>query len=108
MTFCLNFEYQEYSFIKNVDDLYNYIKSLIKNDKKYYLFLDEIGIIKDWEKVVNSFKAKEEYDIYITGSNSNLLLGELATLLSGRYVSFKVYPFSFKEVCEYKNIIDCC
>lgn len=99
----INFEYQEYSFIKNSDDLYKYIKEQIKNGDKYYLFLDELQYVENWEKTVNSFKAKEKYDIYITGSNSDLLSSDLATLLAGRYVSFKVYPFSFKEVCEYKN-----
>ena len=61
-----------------------------------------------WEKAVNSFKAeyKENVSIFITGSNSDLLSGELATHLAGRYVSFKIFPFTFKEVCELKNIKD--
>lgn len=100
----INFEYKEYSFIKNDDDLYEYIKSQIKNDSKYYIFLDEIQNVTNWEKVVNSFKAKEKYSIFITGSNSDLLSGELATHIAGRYVSFKVYPFSFKEVCILKKL----
>ena len=102
----INFEYKEYSFIKNDDDLYEYIKSLIKNDSKYYLFLDEIQNVSKWEKVVNSFKAKEKYSIFITGSNSDLLSGELATHIAGRYVSFKVYPFSFKEACGLRNVLE--
>lgn len=100
----INFEYKEYSFIKNDDDLYEYIKSKIENDSKYYLFLDEIQNVANWEKVVNSFKAKEKYSIFITGSNSDLLSGELATHIAGRYVSFKIYPFSFKEVCVLKGL----
>ena len=75
------------------------------NKDKYYLFFDEIQYVKDWEKVVNSYKAKygNMISIFITGSNSDLLSGELSSLLSGRYVSFKITPFSFKEVCEFKN-----
>lgn len=100
----INFEYKEFSFIRNDDDLYGYIKSFIKNDSKYYIFLDEIQNVDKWEKTVNSFKAKEKYSIFITGSNSDLLSGELATHIAGRYVSFKVYPFNFFEVCKLKNI----
>ena len=100
----INFEYKEFSFIRNDDDLYSYIKSFIKNDSKYYIFLDEIQNVDKWEKTVNSFKAKEKYSIFITGSNSDLLSGELATHIAGRYVSFKIYPFNFFEVCKLKNI----
>ena len=102
----INFEFEDYYFIKNDLDLHNYIKDKIVNDKKYYLFFDEIQNVENWEKAVNSFKAKckDNVSIFITGSNSDLLSGELATHLAGRYVSFKVYPFTFKEVCELKNI----
>ena len=102
----INFEDIEMSFIKNDMDLNSYIKKHIKDDEKYYLFFDEIQNVIDWEKAVNSFKATKNVSIFITGSNSNLLSGELATLLSGRYVSFKIQPFSFKEVCQLKGIED--
>ena len=104
----INFEFEDYYFIKNDLDLHNYIKEKIVNDNKYYLFFDEIQNVENWEKAVNSFKAKnkDNVSIFITGSNSDLLSGELATHLAGRYVSFKVYPFTFKEVCELKNIKD--
>ncbi len=104
----INFEFEDYYFIKNDLDLHDYIKDKIVNDKKYYLFFDEIQNVENWEKAVNSFKAKykDNVSIFITGSNSDLLSGELATHLAGRYVSFKVYPFTFKEVCELKNIKD--
>ena len=102
----INFEDIEMSFIKNDMDLNDYIKKQIKDDEKYYLFFDEIQNVIDWEKAVNSFKATKNVSIFITGSNSNLLSGELATLLSGRYVSFKIQPFSFREVCELKGIED--
>jgi len=100
----INFEDLEMSFIKNEIDLNNYIKEKIKLKGKYYLFFDEIQNVDNWEKAVNSFKSTKNVSIFITGSNSNLLSGELATLLSGRYVSFKIQPFSFKEICELKNI----
>lgn len=102
----INFEDIEMYFIKNSMDLNDYIKKQIKDDEKYYLFFDEIQNVIDWEKAVNSFKATKNVSIFITGSNSNLLSGELATLLAGRYVSFRIQPFSFKEVCELKEIED--
>lgn len=102
----INFEDIEMSFIKTDMDLNNYIKEKLKTDEKYYLFFDEIQNVKSWERAVNSFKATKNVSIFITGSNSNLLSGELATLLAGRYVSFKMHPFSFKEVCELKNLKD--
>ena len=102
----INFEDIEMSFIKNEMDLNSYIKKQIKDDQKYYLLFDEIQNVVDWEKAVNSFKATKNVSIFITGSNSNLLSGELATLLAGRYVSFKIQPFSFKEVYDLKGIED--
>lgn len=102
----LNLEYDDYDFIVDYKDLSKYINSKIVNQEKYYVFIDEIQYIKKWEKSVNSFKAKmgEDISIFITGSNSDLLSGELASLLSGRYVSFKISPFSFEEVCKlYEN-----
>ena len=100
----INFEDVDYSFIKDFMHLNNYVKEKIIDDKKYYLFFDEIQNVLGWEKTINSFKATLNVSIFITGSNSDLLSGELATYLSGRYVSFKLYPFNFKEVCELKNI----
>ena len=102
----INFESKRYDNIKNDNDLYYYIQEKMKEEIKYYLFLDEIQNIENWEKTVNSFKADlgEKISIFITGSNSDLLSSEIATHLSGRYVSFKVYPFTFKEVCKFKNI----
>ena len=104
----INFESKENSFIKNDDDLYKYIKSKMTDNKKYYVFLDEIQKIERWELAVNSFKAdlKEGISLFVTGSNSDLLSSEFATNIAGRYVSFKIYPFTFKEVCEFKNIQD--
>ena len=100
----INFENEDYNFIKNDIDLHNYIKEKIINKEKYYLFFDEIQNVKGWEKAINSFKASKNVSIFITGSNSDLLSGELATHLAGRYVSFKIYPLTFSEVCTLKNI----
>lgn len=83
----INLESLEYNF-SNCKDLYFYVVSKIKDDKKYHVFLDEIQNIEGFQKVVN---------IYITGSNAFLLSGELATLLTGRYVEIKMLPLSFKE-----------
>lgn len=102
----INFESKEYSNIKNDDDLYFYVKEKMSGDFKYYLFFDEIQNIDKWEKTVNSFKAdlKDNVSIFITGSNNDLLSGELATHLAGRYVSFEIFPFTFNEVCMLKGI----
>lgn len=100
----INFENEDYNFVKNDLDLHNYIKEKITNEEKYYLFFDEIQNVKNWEKAVNSFKSSKNVSIFITGSNSDLLSGELATHLTGRYVSFKIYPLTFSEVCKLKNI----
>ena len=102
----INFEYEDYAFIKTDTDLHEFITEKMINKEKYYLFFDEIQNVKNWEKAINSFKASKNVSIFITGSNSDLLSGELATHIAGRYVSFKVYPFTFKEVCELKNLTD--
>ena len=97
----LNFELKEYSFIKDDNVLYEYAKK-----KKNYLFFDEIQNVLNWELAINSFKAeyKDNVSIFLTGSNSDLLSSELATHIAGRYVSFNILPFSFEEVCIYKNV----
>lgn len=102
----INFEYEDYAFLQNDIDLHEFIKKKIKGEEKYYLFFDEIQNVENWEKAINSFKASQNVSIFITGSNSDLLSGELATHLAGRYVSFRVFPFTFKEVCELKNLTD--
>jgi len=100
----INFEDLAFSFIKNETDLHNYIKPQIVDDKKYYLFFDEIQNVKNFEKVLNSLRATQNVSIFITGSNANLLSGELATLLAGRYVTFKIMPFTFVESLQIQNI----
>ena len=100
----INFEYVKYANITTFLDLNNYVTSYMKDDKKYYLFFDEIQQVDKWEKTIVSLKSTRNASIFITGSNSKLLSGELATLLSGRYVSFLMAPFSFKEVVELKKL----
>lgn len=92
----INLESLDYDF-KDYRELYNYIMSKINDDKKHYVFLDEIQNIEEFQKVVDGLYIKENIDIYITGSNAFLLSGELATLLTGRYVEIKMLPLSFKE-----------
>lgn len=102
----INFEDVRYSDIENFKELNNHIINLIKDEKKYYLLFDEIQNISDWEKTINSLKATQNVSLFITGSNSDLLSSDLATYLSGRYVSFKMQPFTFSEVCELQNTTD--
>ena len=75
-----------------------------KNGGKVYLFLDEVQEIPSWEKLVGSLLAEDVADLTVTGSNAHLLAGELATLLSGRYVEFPVYPLSFREYCDFLSL----
>ena len=98
-----DFDYDEYTEPKKLND---YVKGKIKDNKKYYIFFDEIQNVNSWEKVVNSLRATKNTSIFITGSNSDLLSSDLATHITGRYVSFKITPFTFSEVCELLNIDD--
>ena len=100
----INFESLKYDFIKNAKDLFNYIESLKTNKEKYYVFLDEIQKVDEFEKGINSLRITNDYSIFITGSNSRMTLLELSTDLSGRYVSFRVNPLSFKEIVEMNKI----
>lgn len=102
----INFEDYDYNNLTNADELNKYIKNKIITNKKYYLFFDEIQNVENWEKVVNSFRATKNVSIFLTGSNSDLLSSDLATHIAGRYVSFKITPFTFKEVCQLKVIKD--
>ena len=99
----INFEDLQFSDLKDEMSLYKYVKNLITDEKKYYFFFDEIQNVMNFEKAINSFRLLNT-SIFITGSNANLLSGELATLLSGRYVSFKILPFTFSEVLEIQGI----
>lgn len=99
----INFE--DYDFIEYTEakKFNNYIKSKIKDKNKYYLFFDEIQNVQDFERVINSFRATMNVSIFITGSNSKLLSGELATVLTGRFISIKMMPFTYSEFLELKK-----
>lgn len=100
----INLEDMDYEYIQNASDLNNEIKARIQDDSKYYIFLDEIQHITDFEKALASFRATLTVSLFVTGSNSTLLSGELATLLTGRTVEFEILPFSFSELKEYLEI----
>ena len=101
----IHLRFDEYSNKKLLDsnELSKYLNNKIIDNEKYYLFLDEIQEVEDFEKIINELNNKGNIDIFITGSNSTMLASEFATFLTGRYVSFEVYPFSFKEFIEYKG-----
>lgn len=92
-----NFELPENFVNKNWDDIYFDIKRKLQSDKPNYVFLDEVQNIPFFEKLVDGLFASKHVDVYITGSNAFLLSGELATLLSGRYIEISILPFSFYE-----------
>ena len=92
----INLEDADYNF-ENYKELYDFINKQLDSKKRYYVFLDEIQNVPMFQKAVDSLYIKKNVDVYITGSNAYLLSGELATLLSGRYVEIKMLPLSFKE-----------
>lgn len=100
----INFEDIEYSNINTYIKLNNYVLKRIKDDKKYYIFLDEIQHVRQFEKVLSSLKASKNVSIFVTGSDSKLLSGRLASLLVGRCKEFKVYPFSYQEYLDFYRI----
>lgn len=97
----INFEYIEYEELRDYKKLNSYIKEQIKDENLYYIFLDEIQNVDNFEKVINSLRASlKNVSIFITGSNSKLLSDELSTVLSGRYVAFNINPLNYKEYIE--------
>ena len=100
----INLENIDYAYISDAFALNDEIKSRIADKNKYYIFLDEIQHVADFEKAIASFRASLNVSLFVTGSNSKLLSGELSTLLTGRTVEFEVMPFSFYEVSEYLRI----
>ena len=101
----INFESMEYSDMDNAKSLYDFVKSKIKNEFKYFVLLDEIQEVNSWEKAINSFMVDFNADIYITGSNSKLLSSELATYIAGRYIEINITPLSFKENLEFRKVL---
>ena len=93
----LNFEERENLNFTNWTTLYDEIIKSVNTDNIYYIFLDEVQLINDFEKLINSLFVKKNIDLYVTGSNAYLLSSELATLLTGRYIAINIQPYSFKE-----------
>ena len=98
----INLESKKNEYLRNSDNLYNYIENKIIDNEKYYIFIDEIQMVEDFEDVVNGLKTDFNSDLYITGSNSKLLSSDINTKLRGRGIEIKVFPLSFKEY--YDNI----
>lgn len=99
----INFESFAFIELTKAQNLYEFVKDKIKNPQKYYLLLDEIQEVEEWEKAVNSFIVDFDVDIYLTGSNSHLLSSELATYLAGRYVEIPVFTLSYKEFLDFRH-----
>ncbi len=99
----INFESFAYAELLDANNLYQHIKGAIQSSGKYYLLLDEIQEVDDWEKAVNSFMVDFNVDIYLTGSNSHLLSSELATFLAGRYVEIPIYTLSYREFLDFRK-----
>lgn len=96
----INFEDLRWESLKDYHALYNHILENLSPNEKNYIFLDEIQIVPEFQKAINSLFLRDDVDIYITGSNAYLLSGELSTLLSGRYIELSILPLSFKEYWE--------
>lgn len=96
-------DFMDLSFehLKEYHALHAYVEKRYVEGKSNYLFIDEVQMCPNFELAVNSLYSKRKYDIYITGSNAFLLSADLATLFTGRYIEIHVYPFSFKEYCNY-------
>ncbi len=97
----INFEDMSFADIHNAEKLHKYVVSRLSKKSQNYIFLDEVQKVKDFQKAVDSLYIKKNVDIYITGSNAYMLSGELATLLSGRYVEIQMLPLSFKEYISF-------
>ncbi len=101
----MNFESFEYQTITTEEKFREKLNELLPKDtKKIYLLFDEIQVVEGWQRVINGIRVSFDSDIVITGSNANMLSGELATLLSGRYIEIPIYPFSFQEFLNVKGI----
>ncbi|MDX9807638.1 MAG: ATP-binding protein [Acholeplasma sp.] len=107
-TIYLNFEHPDTFGIQTADKLYEFVKTQVKSDERVYFLFDEIAEVEQWQKLINGLRIAFNCDIYITGSNANMLSGELATYLSGRYVEIKVFPLSLLELKDFteKDSID--
>ena len=101
----INREIADFDFIRDQKDLHNIVKlylTRLKPEGRVFLFFDEIQLVSNWEQLINSYSQDytEEFEVFVSGSNSSLLSGEMASLLSGRYITFQVFSYSFKEYCR--------
>ena len=97
----INFENPDFDNLRNYKSLYDYLKSMLAPNKKNYILLDEIQNVQDYQKAIDGLYILDNVDLYITGSNAYFMSGELATLLSGRYIEVQMLPLSFKEYISY-------
>lgn len=97
------FDNLRYEEIDTASKLYREIAKHLNTKKRTYLFLDEVQEVEDWEKAVNSFMTDFDVDIYVTGSNSRMMSSEISTYLTGRYVTFKIFPLSFEEYLDFRK-----
>lgn len=100
----LNFEDLAYDFIKTAKELHDFIVNQSVKNTRNYIFIDEVQEIKEFEKTLRSLVLNEDYDIYITGSNAFMFSGELATVLSGRYIEFRIYSLSYNEFLKFHTL----
>ena len=101
----INYEKFQFDDLRQPLALHDYIQKQIKNsNQKYYLFIDEVQELTEWAKVINSLRVSFPLDIYVTGSNSRIFSGEYLTYISGRYVDIKVFPLSFMEFMQFRNL----
>ena len=103
--YVIDFDLYENHIYTNTAKLTTYIESLIRDDKKYYIFFDEIQNVIGWEKIINAFNLTQNVSIFVTGSNCDLVSSEYTSFIN-KYISFNIYPLSFKEICSLKNITD--
>lgn len=102
----INFEDFGYRSLTDPERLYEYLDEKVDEGRTNYIFIDEIQEVRDFESVIASFFIRDNCDIYITGSNSHMLSGELATKLTGRYIEIKVYSLSYREFLQFQNLDD--
>lgn len=102
----INFEHPDFFAFHTINTLNEYIKNNVNHSTKLYFLFDEIQEVQEWQKLINGLRVAYDCDIYVTGSNANLLSGELATYLSGRYVEINVFPLSFAEFLSFKSYTD--
>ncbi len=97
------FDSLQFDEIKTAKSLYNEIKGKVSSERKTYVFLDEIQEVENWEKAVNSLMTDFDVDIYVTGSNSRMMSAEISTYLTGRYISFEIFPLTFSEYLDFRR-----